>query len=229
ETGRGALPGGLRRTALGAPADGHPRADAQGRRLGAHPLRRRLLQAAELDEPAVHRHGGHHRRRAGRVDGHLEEHREGSRRHPADPGRGGPPRLLARAGRRPGAPQGRRREAPPGAARRAPRHAVAGTDAGTPRVPHRHRPGRPDVPRRPRGVGGRGDQAARRHRRRRAAHALPRAAQPRPAAAPGARHLRRPGDQAAGAGARDRPRHRVCRRGLRRPARHGRLRAPPLL
>ena len=33
---------------------GHPAADGQGRRLGARALRRRLVQAAELDEPAVH-------------------------------------------------------------------------------------------------------------------------------------------------------------------------------
>ena len=38
-----------------------------------------------------------------------------------------------------------------------------------------------------------------------------RAAQPRPAAAAGARHLRGPGDQAAGAGARHRPRHQPAR------------------
>ena len=49
--------------------------------------------------------------------------------------------------------------------------------------------------------GRRRDQAPRRDRRRRAAHPLPRAAEPRPAARPGARGLRRPGDQAAGADA----------------------------
>ena len=61
-----ALPGRLRRPAHGPPADGDPRADDQGRRLGARPLRRRLLQAAELDVTALHPARGHDRRRASR-------------------------------------------------------------------------------------------------------------------------------------------------------------------
>ena len=65
---------------------------------------------------------------------------------------------------------------------------------------------------------GRRDQAPRRHRRRRAADPLPRAAQPRPAAGPGPRHLRRAGDQAAGPGARHRPRHRLCRSSTTTPS-----------
>ena len=76
------------------------------------------------------------------------------------------------------------------------------------------------------------DQAPRRHRRRRAAHPLPRAAQPRPAArTPGRRprHLRRPGDQAPGPRARHRPRHRLRGRRLRRPARSRRPEPPALL
>ena len=177
ETRRGALPGGLRRPADRPPADGDPGADDQGRRLGAGALRRRLLQAAELDVPAVHRPRGHHRRRPGRVDGHLED-----RRHPAHPHRGDPPRLLPRPRRRPRAAEGRRREAPAGAAGRAPRHAGRRADPGPPRVPHRHRPGRPDVPRRRRRQCRGRDQAPRRDRRGRAADPLPRAAQPRPAA-----------------------------------------------
>ena len=53
ETRRCALPGRLRRPADRPPADGHPAAHGQGRRLGAGALRRRLLQAAELDVAAV--------------------------------------------------------------------------------------------------------------------------------------------------------------------------------
>ena len=87
----------------------------------------------------------------------------------------------------PGPAEGRRREAPPGAARRAPGHAGRRAHAGPPRVPDRDRPGRPDVPRRRRRLGGRRDQAPRRDRRRRAADPLSRAAQPRPAAARRAR------------------------------------------
>src|SRR5690606_9731996 len=73
------------------------------------------------------------------------------------------------------------------------------------------------------------DQAARGDRRRRAAHAVPRAAQSRPAAGPGARDLRRAGDQAPGARARRRPRDRLRDPGLRRPARHRRRRLAPVL
>ena len=115
ETRRCALSGRLRRAADRAPADGHPGADAQVRRLGAGALRRRLLQAAELDEPAVHRPRGHHRGRPGRVDRGRQD-----RRQPADPDRGGPARLQPRPRRGPRPAEGRRREAPPGAARRAP-------------------------------------------------------------------------------------------------------------
>ena len=56
-----------------------------------------------------------------------------------------------------------------------------GLTPGTPRVPDRDRPRRPDVPRRRGPERRRRDQAPRRDRRRRAAHPLPRAAQPRPA------------------------------------------------
>jgi RecB family endonuclease NucS len=66
-------------------------------------------------------------------------------------------------------------------------------------------------------------------RRGRAADPLPRAAQPRPAARAGARHLRRAGDQAAGAGAGHRPRDRLRGRRLRRPARARRPQPPALL
>ena len=65
----------------------------------------------------------------------------------------------------------------------APRDAGRRAHARPPGVPHRHRPGRPHVPGRRRRVRrGRGE-AARRHRRCRAADPLPRAAQPRPEAA----------------------------------------------
>ena len=71
-----------------------------------------------------------------------------------------------------------------------------------------------------RGRLGRGrDQAARRHRRRRAADPLPRADEPRPGARPGHRRVRGAGDQAAGAHAGHRPRHPVPRARLRRDAR----------
>ena len=132
EVGRRSVPGRLRGAADRPPADGHPGADGQGRRVGAGPLRRRLLQAAQLDVAAVHGPRGHQRRRRRRVD----RHRQG-RRHAADPDRGDPARLLARARHRPRAAEGRRREAPPGAARRAPRHPGRRADAGPPRVPDR--------------------------------------------------------------------------------------------
>ena len=176
EDRRRTLPGGLRRTSLGPPPARHPRPDAQVGRLGADPLRRRLLQAAQLDVAPVHRPRGRLRGRPARVAGHRDQ----DRRHPADPHRRGPARLLARPRRRPGPAEGRRREAPPGAARRAPRHPRRRPHPGPPRVPHRHRPGRPHVPRRRRPVRRGRDQAARRDRRRRAAHPLPRAPQPRP-------------------------------------------------
>ena len=64
------------------------------------------------------------------------------------------------------------------------RHPRRGLHAGPPRVPDGDRPGGPAVPRRGRGDRGRRGQAARRDRRRRAAHPLPGAAQPRPAARP---------------------------------------------
>ena len=117
ETRRGPLPGGLRRAAHRPPADGHPGADDQGRRVGARALRRRLLQAAELDVAALQGPRGRQRRGPGRVG----RHRQG-RRHPAHPHRGRPARLQPRARRRPRPAEGRRREAPPGAARRAPGH-----------------------------------------------------------------------------------------------------------
>ena len=48
------MPGRLRRSADRPPADGHPADPGQGRRLGLHPCRRPGVQAAELDEPALH-------------------------------------------------------------------------------------------------------------------------------------------------------------------------------
>ena len=49
---------GLHRAAHRPPADGDPAAAGQGRRLGVDPRRRPRLQAAELDEPALHAQGG---------------------------------------------------------------------------------------------------------------------------------------------------------------------------
>ena len=65
---------GLHRAAHRSPADGHPPAAGQGRRLGVDPRRRPRLQAAELDEPALHAQGG-----AGRRRGHLDGHEQGRR------------------------------------------------------------------------------------------------------------------------------------------------------
>ena len=93
--------------------------------------------------------------------------------------RGGRARLQPRARRRSRTGQGRRRGAPAGAAGRARRAARRRLHAGAPRVHDRDRAGRPAVPRRAGPLGGRRDQAPRRDRRRRAAHPLPRAAQPR--------------------------------------------------
>src|SRR6478735_6753498 len=141
ETRRCALPGRLRGTPDGAPPHGHPGADDQGRRVGARALRRRLVQAAELDVAAVHAPRGRHRGRRRRVDGHEQDGR-----HPAHPARGGPPRLLPRPRARPGPAEGRRREAPPGAVGRAPRDPLPRAHAGPSGVPDRDRPGGPDVP-----------------------------------------------------------------------------------
>ena len=85
EDRRCALPGRLRRAADRPPADGHPGADDQGRRVGAGALRRRVLQAAQLDVAAVHVPRGQHRGRPARVDGDRGQ----DRRHPAHPHRGG--------------------------------------------------------------------------------------------------------------------------------------------
>src|SRR3546814_12292053 len=63
-----ALPGRLRRPPLGPSTDGDPRVDDQGRRIGAGALRRRLLQAAELDVAALQGHRGRDRGRSGGVD-----------------------------------------------------------------------------------------------------------------------------------------------------------------
>ena len=218
ETRRRALPGRLRRPADRPPADGHPADHGQDRRLGAGALRRRLLQAAELDVAAVQGRARASARTAspewlvtGKDDDTLrillEEvlhdtahdlgidpglQKDGVEKHLQE--------LLAD-------------------------HPATLADGLT--LVRREFPtaiGPVDLMCRDAdGPVGRGrDQAARRDRRRRAADPLPRAAQPRPAAAPGARHLRRPGDQAAGPGAGHRPRHRLRGRRLRRPARHGR-------
>ena len=62
------LLGGLLRKIDRSPAHGPAPADAQGRRQHPGPRRRRLVQAAELDDPAVHAQG---RRRT--VDGHQQQ------------------------------------------------------------------------------------------------------------------------------------------------------------
>ena len=50
------VPGRLRGTADGPPADGHPPDPGQGRRVRVDPRRRPGVQAAQLDEPALHAH-----------------------------------------------------------------------------------------------------------------------------------------------------------------------------
>ncbi len=137
------------------------------------PRRRPRLQAAQLDEPAVPLEEA-----PGRLGGQQpgEELRSRWRRSSRT-------RRTSSGSTR--ACERWRRGAPAGAAGGAPTGARRGDVAGPARVPDRDRPGRPDVPRR-RGAQRRGrDQAARGHRRRRAADPLPGAAQPRSAAGPG--------------------------------------------
>ena len=110
ETGRGAVPGGLRRTADRPPADGHPGPDGQGGRLGARPLRRRVLQAAELDVAAVHRARGTSPR-TGQVEWVVTSRTDDTLRILIEEIQ---PRLPPRPRRRPRPAEGRRREAPPG-------------------------------------------------------------------------------------------------------------------
>ena len=110
----------------------------------ADPRRRRRLQAAELDERAQHGDRVGRRRRPGRVDGPLTQGRDAH-----DHAR---TRSLSdtepRAGRRPRAVEGRRRGPPAGAAGRQLRRHRPRAAPRPPRVPDRHRPRRPAVPRR---------------------------------------------------------------------------------
>src|SRR4051794_3940202 len=93
---------GLHRTAHRPPADGDEAAAGQGRRLGVHPRRRPRLQAAELDEPALHAEG-RARRRGRYLDGHQQGRRAADHHH-----RVGRPRPLPGTRRRPRAAEGRR-------------------------------------------------------------------------------------------------------------------------
>ena len=168
----------------------------------ARARRRRRLQAAQLDDPSDRDRGGARPDRRPQAQG---------RRPAGDPDRRGDLGLRARDGpqgrRRPG--EGRRRGPPPGGARRRARLVRRGLPARAARVADRHRPGRPDVPRR----GGRldrgGDQAHRHDRRGRAAHALPRADPARPRARRVPRRARRAGREAPGPRARGGPGHRA--------------------
>ena len=129
-----------------------PRA-VEGRRIDRDPLRREGVQAAELDEPAVHD------RRARRHD-----HRDQPQgRDPRDHAARGAPRHRGRARRRPRAREGRRGSRAPAADRGARRRAARRLRARAPRVPDRHRPDRPAVPRRrrPRGRSSRSSASAR--------------------------------------------------------------------
>ena len=190
-------------------APGDPPHPVQGRRLDRGPLRRQGVQAAQLDEPAVHDRGARrHDRRAQRrrarrcASSCTRSLHDTTIELGDDPG-------LEKDGVEAELQQLHR-----GARRRAARrlHARAA------RVPDRHRPDRPAVPRRRRPRGRRRGEARRRDRRRRPAAALPGAPRPRPAVRADRRHVRRAADQAAGQGLRreqgrrlrrDRPR-RAC-------------------
>ena len=121
---RGSVQRRLRGTTAGTSADGHPPPPGQGRRLGARALRRRLLQAAQLDEPALQRDREGRRRRGrhvdrrqqgGRAAGH--HHRGGHARQPARPRASTPgsPRTASRRTCRSCWPRRSRRSAPAGA------------------------------------------------------------------------------------------------------------------
>ena len=209
---------GLRGPADRAPAARHPAADGQGRRQRARALRRRLVQAAQLDEPAVHAHA-----RASR-----------SRPRPSGRHRGldGPaqPRPTTCWWSDPRGARTTRRTSSastPGWSRTASRPTCSGcspsrsscsaTGHTLVRREYMTAIGPVDILARD-GAGAerrRRDQAARRHRRRRAADPLPRADEPRPAAGPGA---------SACSPRRRSSRRRGCWRGSRHPLRHPRLR-----
>src|SRR3954452_17699279 len=72
EIGRCSLSGRLRRTAHRTPADGHPTADGEERRLRTRALRRRFVQAAELDVPGVQGGRGRQLGRGRRVVGYRQ-------------------------------------------------------------------------------------------------------------------------------------------------------------
>ncbi len=153
-------------------------ADGQGRRHlhGVGRRRRPQREAAQLDGPADRDRGDARR-------GRLAAAAHGAQAAPGGAARhhdlGDPLRRRARARRRHRAREGGTRARAAGAARRRSALVRRGLSSRAARVAHRHRPGRPDVPRR-RGRVDRGrDQAHRDDRRRRAAHALPAAHPPR--------------------------------------------------
>ena len=149
------------------PARGHPGDHGQGRRLGADPLRRRLLQAAQLDEPALH---DPHRR--------LGRGRAPSRSGPSRTRRGS---SWSSASTRCCTPPTTSSASIPGLVKDGVEahlqkllaeqvgRAGRGLAAGAAGVPDGDRAGRPHVPRRRRARGRRRDQASRRDRRGRAA------------------------------------------------------------
>ena len=118
----------LRRSPHRPPPARDPAARRQGRRLGARPQRRRLLQAAQLDVAALHDGRGRARRGARPAEGVVAvwrvQHAKSEDRltvlHPR-----GPARLGPRARGRPRPRQGRRRGPPAAAARRAHPHRSA--------------------------------------------------------------------------------------------------------
>ena len=147
-----------------------------------------------------------------------------------DHARRGDRRHRPRARHRSRAAEGRRRGPPAGAARRQPRHDRRRASARAPRVPDRHRPGRPALPRR---------ATAAPSPSRSSAAARSTASSSWPATSNDSTSIRRCGrcaacswprsDQAPGPGAGRSPRHRLGRGRLRRAARHRVERAAPIL
>ena len=141
--------GRLRGPADGPPADGKSVDLGQGGRVGLDPRRRPGLQAAELDESAVHddgvaRRAGPYRRRRTRAAAERGVGGQGPRRrHPADRDRRGAARHQSRTRCRSRAAEGRGGGASAGAAGRASAHLRGRLDPGPARVSDRDRTGGP--------------------------------------------------------------------------------------
>ncbi len=174
----------LHRPAHGRPAGVDARRDAEIRRVGARPRGHRRVQTAELDDSADGDRAG---RRSARAPRGAQAGGQGG--GPArDPRVRGPERRVARDGRGRSAREGRRRAPPPGGARGAAGCARGRDSARSPGVADGHRPRRPHVPRRRRGLARSRGEAHGDDRGGRAALPLP-GANP---ARPGDRRLPRP-------------------------------------